>query len=183
MEMLSLSNRSKIKKIEARDKKRYRLICRTQAAIKFKSAALLWKLNPQKAPKETARKERRLSWINVWLCSECAPAFARMNLKVCVFLRRPGSSGQPRASRCCWGGLELSCRSVCLWLLWLAARTDSSAHDCRKRSPTPFTLLKEPFINYTNPAQSWVRTKSEQGHRGENNSRGDMSGQRRCVSL
>lgn len=98
-----------------------------------------------------------------WL-KEYTLEFARTNREVCVSLYRAGSSGQLRASRCCWGGLALFCPD---WLLALTA-----LHMIAGREARPLSLfLKEPFINYTGPAHSWVWTKSERGHGWENNGR------------
>lgn len=87
----------------------------------------------------------------------------RINREVCVFLYRAGSSGQLRVSRCCRGGLALLASD------WLPALT--APHMIAGREAPPLSLFqKQPFINYTSPAHSWVWKKSERGHGGENNS-------------
>lgn len=146
-----------------------KLFCRIEAGLKLKAVTqttrlILWKHWAKiSAKSNTFQLFLKKKMFYCWL-TEYTLAFARINLKVCVFLCRFGSNGQLRAPRCCWGGLELFCSD------WLPALT--APHMIAGREARPLSLLlKEPFINYTSPAHSWVWTKSERGHGGEINSK------------
>lgn len=157
-----------------------KLFCRIEAGLKLKAVTqttrlILWK--------HWAKISAKSNTFQLFLKKNVLLLAYRVYTGICPYKPKglcfPMSIWEQRTAPCA----QMLLRRTGALLLWLAACTDSSAHDCRKRSPTPFTLAKGTIHKLHKSSSQLSVDEKWAGARRRDQQQEEMSGHRLCFSL